>query len=76
MAVCLERAADCLHVVQLMPLPSQNPIISSIINPGWFYLSHSKCLKMAESENCELLPLPVPKYVSEDCTPVVVYLCI
>jgi len=23
--VCLERGADCLHVVQLMPLPSQTP---------------------------------------------------
>ena len=27
--ICL--VPDCLHVVQLMPLPSQNPIISSII---------------------------------------------
>ena len=25
---CLERGADCLHMVQLMPLPSQNPVIS------------------------------------------------
>ena len=25
MVVCLERGADCLHVVQLMPLPSQTP---------------------------------------------------
>ena len=23
MVVCLERGADCLHVVQLMPLPSK-----------------------------------------------------
>jgi len=28
---CLERGADCLHTVQLMPLPSQNPIISCFI---------------------------------------------
>jgi len=27
-SVCLVRGADCLHIVQLMPLPSQNPIIS------------------------------------------------
>jgi len=29
--VCLVRGADCLHVIQLMPLPSQNPIISCLI---------------------------------------------
>ena len=26
----LERGADCLHIVQLMPLPSPNPIISCL----------------------------------------------
>jgi len=39
---CLERDADCLHMVQLMPLPSQNLIISLPhlnLNPDWFYLS-------------------------------------
>jgi len=38
--ICLERGADCLHVVhvvvvvvvvQPMPLPSQNPIVSYVI---------------------------------------------
>jgi len=29
--ICLERGADCLHIVQLMPLPSQNPIISCLV---------------------------------------------
>ena len=29
--LCLERGAYCLHMVQLMPLPSQNPIISCLI---------------------------------------------
>ena len=29
--ICLEQGADCLHMVQLMPLPSQNPIISCLI---------------------------------------------
>jgi len=29
--ICLERGADCLHIVQLMPLPSQNTIISCLI---------------------------------------------
>jgi len=28
MVMCLERGADCLHMVQLMPLPSQNHITS------------------------------------------------
>ena len=38
--ICLERGADCLHMVQLMPPPSQNPIISWLteIRTG-FYLS-------------------------------------
>ena len=29
--ICLQRGADCLHMVQLMLLPSQNPIISCLI---------------------------------------------
>ena len=29
--ICLERVADCLHTVQLVPMPSQNPIISCLI---------------------------------------------
>ena len=29
--ICLERGADCLHMVQLMPLPSQNSIIFCLI---------------------------------------------
>jgi len=29
--ICLERGADCLHMVQLMPLLSPNPIISCLI---------------------------------------------
>ena len=28
--ICLERGAYCLQMVQLMPLPSQNPIISCL----------------------------------------------
>jgi len=30
-AIWLERDADCLHMVQLMPLPSPNPTMSSVI---------------------------------------------
>ena len=25
--ICLERGADCLHMVQLMPMPYPNPIV-------------------------------------------------
>jgi len=28
---CLEQRVDCLHMVQLMPPPPQNPIISYLI---------------------------------------------
>ena len=31
MVTCPGRGADCLHMVQLMPLPSQNPIIPYLI---------------------------------------------
>ena len=36
MVVCLERGADCLHMVQLMP----NPVISclSLIQAGFTFL--------------------------------------
>ena len=38
--ICLQRCADCLHMVQLMPLPSQNPIISCLnqIQTGFTFL--------------------------------------
>jgi len=37
MVVCLERGADCLHMVQLMPLPSpkSNHLLPHL-NPDWF----------------------------------------
>jgi len=38
--ICLQRGADCLHIVQLMPLHPKTP--SSLLphlNPDWFYLS-------------------------------------
>ena len=35
--ICREQGADCLHMVQLTSLPSQNPIPR--LNPDWFYLS-------------------------------------
>ena len=30
--ICLARGADCLHMVQLMPLPSRNAIVSCLIS--------------------------------------------
>ena len=29
--ICLEQGADCLHMVQLMPLPYRNPIVSCLV---------------------------------------------
>ena len=38
--ICLERGADCLHMVQLMPLPFPKPRHHlPHLNPDWFYLS-------------------------------------
>ena len=31
MVICLERGADCLHMVQLMPLHPKIPVISCLI---------------------------------------------
>ena len=40
MVICLERGADCLHMVQLMPLPFQIPRhLLPHLNQDWFYLS-------------------------------------
>ena len=33
--ICLERGADCLHMVQLMPLPSQTPSSLASFKPDW-----------------------------------------
>ena len=35
--ICLERGADCLHMVQLMPLHPHH--LLPHLNPDWFYLS-------------------------------------
>jgi len=38
--ICLEQGADCLHMVQLMPLhPKKTHHILPHLNPDWFYLS-------------------------------------
>ena len=38
MVICLEQGADCLHMVQLMPLPFQNHNHLLLhLNPDWFY---------------------------------------
>jgi len=37
MVICLERGADCLHMVHLMPLPYQIPRhLMPHLNPDWF----------------------------------------
>jgi len=38
MVICLQRGADCLHMVQLMPLPLPKPHrLFRHLNPDWFY---------------------------------------
>jgi len=42
--LCLEQGADCLHMVQLMPLPSPNPsslasFKSRLVLPFWYQLT-------------------------------------
>ena len=44
MVICLDRGADCLHVVQLMPLPSPYPssllsFKSRLVLPFWYRLT-------------------------------------
>jgi len=43
--ICLERGADCLHMVQLMPLhpktpPSLASFKSRLVLPFWYQLTH------------------------------------
>ena len=42
--ICLERGADCLHIVQLMPLHPQTPsslalFKSRLVLPFWYWLT-------------------------------------
>jgi len=53
--VCLEKGADCLHMVQLMRLSAQKPhCLLRHLNPDWFYLSGTgvvvtwKCIQCLE----------------------------
>ena len=44
MVMCVDRGVDCLHMVQLMPVPSQNAINCCIIKSGlvlpfWYRLT-------------------------------------
>jgi len=34
----LDQGVDCLHMIQLMPLPTPNPVISCLQFQDWFYL--------------------------------------
>ena len=36
MVICLERGADDLHMIQLMPVPPHHPLLRQ--NPEWFIL--------------------------------------
>ena len=42
MVFCLERGADCLHMVQLMPVPSPSSLASvkyRLVLPFWYQLT-------------------------------------
>ena len=48
MVICLERGADCLHMVQVMPLPFQNPHhLLPHLNTDWFYVSGTGLLRLS-----------------------------
>ena len=48
MVICVERGADCSHMVQLMPLPSAKPHnLLPHLNPDWFYLSGTGLPKLS-----------------------------
>ena len=47
MVICLERGADCLHLVQLMPLHPQTAsslasFKSRLVLPFWYQLNQDK----------------------------------
>ena len=52
MVVCLDRGADCLHMVQLMPLHPQTPSLLPHLNPDWFYLSGTGLLRLSWKIGC------------------------
>jgi len=43
--ICLERGADCLYMVQLMPLHPRTLSSLALINPDWFQLSDTGILE-------------------------------
>jgi len=48
--ICLERGADDLHMVQLMPLPPHHPLLH--LNPEWFNLSGAGLLRLPWKTSC------------------------
>ena len=55
MVVCLQRGADCLHMVQLMPLHSQTPLSlvsfkSRLVLPFWQRLTQVVVQQHSEPE--------------------------
>jgi len=45
MVVCMERCANDLHIVQLMPLPGHHLLLHW--NPDWFNLSNAGLLGLS-----------------------------
>ena len=52
MVICLERGADYLHMVQLMPtaIPEPHHLLPHL-NPDWFYLSGTGLPRLSWKES-------------------------
>ena len=61
MVICLERHANDLHMIQLMPLPSRASLKSRTVQPFWCRLTRAVPEKEAvkwASGVCQLIPGP------------------
>jgi len=69
--ICLERGADCLHMVQLMPLHPETPLSlasfkSKLVLPFWYRLtqvvlekSPSVVIAVVVNSGCRLLEVHI-----------------
>jgi len=47
MVICLERGADCLHMVKLVPKTPSSLASFKHLNPYWFYLSGTDLTRLS-----------------------------
>ena len=78
MVICLERGADCLHMVQLMPLLSKTPSSlasckSRLVSPFWYQLTQvvlekrplNVCSAVVVVESCQASGLSNGSLISQ-----------